>query len=143
MTAQNNTSIDTQISPNLGEINITTSVLETIAAQSAIKVEGVYDSKQSFQKVSGSFFSFEREKTGAKIRRQDNYMAVDVDIRVKYGYSVPDVAMNVQNSVKEQILFMTDLVIDEVNVHVVSVEADVNDAEFFHLEEENGELGDE
>lgn len=143
MTTHENTSMNTHGTPQLGEINITTSVLETIAAQATKKVAGVYVSKQSFQNVSGSFFSLEREKTGAKIKRQDNHIAVDIDIRVKYGYSVPDVAMNVQESVKEQILFMTDLVIDEVNVHVISVEAEPTGSELFHLDEENGDTVDE
>lgn len=124
----------------LGEINITTAVLETIAAQAASKAEGVYKVDQSYQKVSGGFFSFEHEKAGARVRRNENSIAIDVDIRVKYGYSVPDVAMSVQDRVKEQILFMTDLVIDEVNVHVLSIETSHNETELFHLEDENGDV---
>lgn len=123
----------------LGEINITTTVLETIAAQAASKAEGVYVVDQSYQKISGGFFSFEREKVGARVTRNENTIAIDIDIRVKYGYSVPDVAMNVQDRVKEQILFMTDLIIDEVNVHVLSIETGSGETELFHLEDENGD----
>ncbi|MBF6626034.1 Asp23/Gls24 family envelope stress response protein [Aerococcaceae bacterium zg-BR9] len=123
----------------LGEMNITTTVLETIAAKAATKVEGIYNANRSFQKISGSIFSLEREKIGAKVRRNEASIAIDLDIQVKYGYSVPKVAMQVQERVKEQILFMTDLVIDEVNVHVISVETDTVQADFFHLDDENGE----
>lgn len=134
-----NISYESQEAKNLGEINITTSVLETIAAQAATKVEGIYLTNPTFQKVSGSFFSLDRDKKWAKVRRNNDSIAVDIDIRVRYGYSVPDVATAVQERVKEQVLFMTDLVIDEVNVHVLSVEADAPETEVFHLEDENGE----
>lgn len=139
MSIKTNVSYDSQEAKQLGEINITTSVLETIAAQAALKVEGLYVPNPSFQKVSGSFFSSDRDKIWVKVRRNEEAIVVDVDIRVRYGYSVPDVAMNVQARVKEQVLFMTDLVIDEVNVHVHSVEADAPEVEVFHLDDENGD----
>ena len=38
---------------------------------------------------------------------------------------------------KEQILFMTDLVVQEVNVHVVSIETEpASEQEYLHLDEE-------
>lgn len=140
--AKNAIPFDNQTQNNLGEINITTSVLETIAAQAARKVEGLYNVDQDFQKVSGSFFSLERDKTGAKVKQSDLGIEIDLDIRIKYGYSIPEVALNVQNRVKEQILFMTDLVIDQVNVHVLSIETESASPEVFHLDDENGETLD-
>ncbi|MBR7926604.1 Asp23/Gls24 family envelope stress response protein [Aerococcaceae bacterium zg-ZUI334] len=139
MAKQTSIPFETQHDNHLGEINITTTVLETIAAKAATKVEGIYNTNSSFQKISGSFFSLEREKIGAKVRRNETSISIDLDIQVKYGYSVPEVAMQVQSRVKEQILFMTDLVIDEVNVHVLSIETDNAQADFFHLDDENGD----
>lgn len=136
-----NTSIpfEAQTAEQLGEINITTAVLETIAAKAASKVEGAYLMHPSFQKVSGGFFNFEREKTGAKVKRQGYDISIDLDIRVRYGYSVPEVAMAVQERVKEQILFMTDLVVTQVNVHVLSVETENNNEGHLNKADEIGE----
>lgn len=139
MAKTNTIPFDPQETKDLGEINITTSVLETIAAKAATKVEGLFHSNQNYQKVSGAFFSVDREKIGAKVRHEGNHIEIDLDIRVRYGYSVPEVAMNVQNRVKEQILFMTDLVIDTVNVHVLSIETDPVSAPVFHLGDEDGD----
>ena len=40
---------------------------------------------------------------------------------MKYGVSVPKVAMEIQKVVKQQVLFMTDVELSEVNIHVVAV----------------------
>ena len=38
-----------------------------------------------------------------------------------YGVSVPNVAMEMQRVVKDNVLDMSDIVIDEVNIHVAGV----------------------
>ena len=143
MAKQSSISYEPQTSTSLGEINITTAVLETIAAQALKKVEGVVVDNRNFQKVSGRWFSVDRDKIGARVYQSENAIAMDVEISVKYGYSVPEVAMNAQYRVKEQILFMTDLVISEVNVHILSVETPSPGTELFHLEDENGDAVDQ
>ena len=48
---------------------------------------------------------------------------IDVDLYVyfKYGVSVPKVAMEIQKRVKQQVLFMTDIELNEVNIHVIAL----------------------
>lgn len=107
---------------NLGEINITTQVLEKIAATAASEVEGVSKLHRNFQREVGEYLGFDTQGSGAKVRWQEGQIAIDVNIHLMYGYSVPEVATTVQQRVKEQILFMTDLVVSEVNVHIVTIE---------------------
>lgn len=135
----------TGVSLNLGEINITTGVLESIAAKAASEVEGVHKLHASVQNEIGGFMTRNRDRIGVKVRRENNAIAIDTEIRLNYGYSVPEVAIKVQERVKEQILFMTDLVVQEVNVHVVSIETEpTSDYDYLHLDEEteleNGEV---
>ena len=40
------------------------------------------------------------DRVGARVRRDDSEIAIDVKIDLKYGYSVPEVAMKVQQKVK-------------------------------------------
>ena len=40
---------------------------------------------------------------------------------MNYGVSVPKVALEMQDRVKQQVLFMTDIDLVEVNIHVVAV----------------------
>lgn len=123
-----------------GEINITLSVLETIAAKAATDVEGVNKMHTSFQKEVGGFFGMDRERMGATVKKEGNNLTIDILVHLQYGYSVPDVAFKVQERVKEQILFMTDLVVQAVNVHVVSIDTNPDrDTGFLSLEDELGE----
>ena len=120
---------------DLGEINITTSVLEDIAAKAASEVEGVI--RPTAKGEGNNFFRFESSSLNAKLKQEADKMRIDVYIKLHYGYSVPRVAMQVQDRIKEQILFMTDLVIDQVNVHVTAIETDSSsETSFFQLDDE-------
>ncbi|MCW6659545.1 Asp23/Gls24 family envelope stress response protein [Aerococcaceae bacterium NML191292] len=129
--------------PSLGEINITTRVLETIAAKAASEVEGVHKLHSSFQKEVGGLLGMDSTRVGARVKRQGSEISIDVEVHLAYGYSIPEVAIKVQQRVKEQILFMTDLVVQEVNVHVVTIETDKGkETDYFHLAEEDEVLGE-
>ena len=136
MTKQSNVPFEGQFDANLGEINITTNVLESIAAKAASEVDGVFKLHARLQNEIGGFFTRDRDRLGAKVTREANDIAIDVEISINYGSSVPEVALKVQERVKEQILFMTDLVVQEVNVHVISIETEpAKEHEYLHLEE--------
>lgn len=110
---------------NHGEINITTDVLETIAAKAASEVDGVTKLHANLQSELSGFFGYDTRNKGVSLTRHDDgRIAIDVEVHIEYGYSVPAVALKIQENVKEQILFMTDLNIQEVNVHVISLEMD-------------------
>ncbi len=47
---------------------------------------------------------------------------VDVSVKVKYGYNVPEVAYRVQQSIKQSVENMTRFKVAEVNVHVQDVD---------------------
>lgn len=107
---------------HLGEINITTGVLESIATKATSEIEGVLVNASKSE--SNRFMRFERFGIHAKMSEFSEHIVIDVSVRVKYGYSVPKVALEIQERIKEEILFMTDLVVNQVNVHVIAVEAD-------------------
>lgn len=116
-------------SQHLGEIQITTEVLETIAGKAATEVKGVHDDFKKYQKEMGNFFGMNTRGLGAQITDDAHGMIADVNVRLDYGYSVPDVAIKVQNYVREQVLFMTGLYLKEVNVHVISIAPEVQSEE--------------
>ncbi len=121
---------------NLGDVNISTVVLETISSKAASEIPGVVCDDSTLQTEIGSFIGLNRNRVDSKVKITDvGAICVDVKIRVAYSYSVPEVALLVQQAVKEQILFMTDLVVQEVNVHVVSIETNQS---FQHSSIENG-----
>jgi uncharacterized alkaline shock family protein YloU len=79
---------------------------------------------------------------GVYLTIDETGIKVDLYSYMTYGVSVPKVAMEIQERVKQQVLFMTDVQLTEVNVHVVAVvpeKVDLPDIEelFGNDEEEN------
>ncbi|MDA8096856.1 MAG: Asp23/Gls24 family envelope stress response protein, partial [Clostridia bacterium] len=58
---------------------------------------------------------------GVKVEVGEKETAVDLYVIVEYGIRIPDVAAQIQSSVKRAIETMTGLVVVEVNVHVQGV----------------------
>lgn len=108
---------------NLGSINITTNVLASIAAKAASEVEGVTFYKTNLEKQAGIFLGLDTDRLFVTAKYDAEQVQVDIKINVLFGYNVPKIAMQVQEKIKEQILYMTDLQVSQVNVHVESIES--------------------
>lgn len=106
---------------DLGSINITIGVLQSIAAKAASEVKGVSSSSTTLQKEAGAFLGFAPEIFQTAVRSSEDQLIIDVRLSVRFGYNVPEVAMEVQNRIREQILFMTDLEVSQVNVHIEEI----------------------
>lgn len=109
------------VQDELGEIVIAPEVIEIISGIAASKVEGVY-------KMQGSFANNVTELLGRSVYGKGVYLSntedgiqVDTYVSVKYGVSVPKVATEIQQRIKQQVLFMTDVTLAQVNVHIVAV----------------------
>lgn len=103
----------------LGKIKIVPRVLEIIASIAAVQVKGVNRMRGSF--ATGVNELFGRKEFGKGIRLsfdQHHGLMVDIYVYINYGYSVPKIALKIQDRVKQQLLFMTDLRVSAVNVHV-------------------------
>ncbi|MHC5269027.1 Asp23/Gls24 family envelope stress response protein [Enterococcus sp. LJL98] len=106
----------------LGEIVIAPEVIEVIIGIAAAKVEGVHRMQASFTHNVTELLGRSVHGKGVYLTMNDeDGIQVDLYVNLKYGVSVPKVAMEVQNRVKQQVLFMTDIELSEVNVHVVSL----------------------
>ncbi|MGX7109380.1 Asp23/Gls24 family envelope stress response protein [Facklamia miroungae] len=106
----------------LGEINITMGVLEDIAAKAASEIDGVLSSSQ--KKEAGKFLRIQGSGVNAKMRQIEDRITIDINVRIAYGKTVPIIAAAIQERVKEQILYMTDLVVSQVNVHVQAIDTE-------------------
>lgn len=108
---------------NLGSVNITTNVLASIAAKAASEVEGVAFYKSNLEKQAGIFLGLDTDRFFVTAKYDEDQVSIDIKIHVLFGYNVPKIAMKVQEKIKEQILYMTDLQVSQVNVHVESIES--------------------
>ena len=120
---------------NKGTIKIANEVISIIAGLAATEVEGVAGMSGG---IAGGIAEILGRKNknlskGVKVEAGDRQTAVDLSVIIDYGFSIKDVAIEIQDNVKEAIESMTGLNVVEINVHVQGV----------HFEEENEEEEEE
>ncbi|GAB6156093.1 Asp23/Gls24 family envelope stress response protein [Desulfosporosinus burensis] len=107
---------------SLGSIRIADEVVEVIAGLAASEVEGVVGMSGGLVGDLAHMLGRNKNLTkGVKVEVGEHEVAVDLYIVVEYGVSIPDVALSVQESVKEAIESMTGLKVVEANVHIQGV----------------------
>ncbi|WP_461213203.1 Asp23/Gls24 family envelope stress response protein [Lacticaseibacillus sp. GG6-2] len=104
-----------------GSIEIVPEVLEVILGIAAGQVDGVYQMRGSLASTINAWFGRANHGKGVELTVDGDKLEADVYVYLNYGVAVPKVAMAMQESLREQLLYMTDLTLDTVNVHVVGV----------------------
>ena len=107
------------VESSLGTIRITNEVVEVIAALATSQVEGIVNMSSGFVGDLANILG--RGKKGVKVEVGEQEVAIDLSVVVEYGAIIPDVALRVQESVKEAIESMTGLSVIEINVHVQGI----------------------
>lgn len=124
----------------LGEIVIAPEVIEVIIGIAASKVEGVYGMRGTLANNVTELLGRASHGKGIYLRAEEEGLKVDVYCYLNYGISVPKVALEIQDRVKKQVLFMTDIDLVEVNIYVVAVVPEkLQKPDFDELFPENGE----
>jgi uncharacterized alkaline shock family protein YloU len=111
-----------------GRTSIADSVVEKIAGVAAREVSGVHEMGRGAARAFGTI----KEKLpvggagpnvtqGVKVEVGERQAAIDIDLVVDYGVSIPDVAQSVRDNVIQRIERMTGLQVTEVNVSVDDV----------------------
>ncbi|ANK59358.1 MULTISPECIES: Asp23/Gls24 family envelope stress response protein [Loigolactobacillus] len=121
MAEDNNIVLDSKEQPSLGKIEIAPEVIEIILGIAAREVKGVYQMRGTLASSINALFGRENRGKGVKLSVSDGKIKAEVYVYLNYGVSVPQVALKMQDRIKEQLLFMTDLSLVEVNIHVVGV----------------------
>lgn len=101
-----------------GSINISEDVVAAIAVSAALEVDGV---GQLAQSSSNGYRGKKNAVKGVKLTIGDDCVIVDLQILVKYGQPIPQVAQNVQEAVVNAIESMTELKVCQVNVRISGV----------------------
>ena len=113
-------------SERVGNIKISIDVVSTIAGVATMGCDGVYG-------MAGTLAGDIAERLGAKKKNPNKGVKVDMNetnasvdlyIIVKYGVRIPELAWEIQESVKNNIESMTGLTVDKVNIHIEGVNFD-------------------
>lgn len=106
----------------LGNIHISEDVLAVIAAAAAMEVEGVGSLSANLGSDIAELLGGKKNLSkGIHIVVEDESIRVDLSVLIKYGYTIIDVAKEVQNAVYHAIENTSGLTVECVNVHVAGV----------------------
>ena len=106
---------------SLGAIRIEDEVVSIIAGLAATEVDGIAGMSGGIAGGIAEMLGRKNFAKGVKVEVGEKESAVDLYIIVKYGVRIPDIALAVQENVKQAIETMTGLSVVEVNVHVQGV----------------------
>ena len=109
-----------------GEVSYKDNVVLSIVTLATQEINGIAGISRKAIPVAKRAFSKKCHK-GIIIDFAENNVYVDVFVRIKFGYSVRDVAFRVQENVKSSIESMTDFKVAEVNVHCTEVVFDTEE----------------
>jgi uncharacterized alkaline shock family protein YloU len=121
MAEDTNIVLTNEAQPTLGRIEIAPEVIEIILGIAARKVDGVYQMRGTLTSSINALFGRQNQGKGVKISVNDDQITADVYAYLNYGVAVPQVALKMQTTIREQLLFMTDLELAAVNIHVVGI----------------------
>ncbi len=104
----------------IGNVNISEDVIASIAAVSATEVDGVTGLVSGIN-FSELFGGKKASSKGVKVLLDENQVAIDLFLSIRYGEVIPTIAAQIQDKVMSAVESMTGLVVSAVNVHVAGV----------------------
>ena len=107
-----------------GKIEIAPEVIEVIAGIAASEVEGVAQMRGSFATGVVERLGKKNHGKGIRVELAEDGIKVDVYCLMIFGVSIPTVAQKVQDNIRQALLNMTALEVEEVNIHIVGVTFD-------------------
>ena len=106
---------------DLGSVRIADEVIASIAGIAAMDTVGVVGMSSGLIGGMAELIGKKNPAKGVKVQVGAREVAVDAYIIVEYGLRIPDVALQVQEKIKEAIETATGMTVVEVNVHVQGV----------------------
>lgn len=110
-------------SRNVGERALSLGFIAEYAAEASMKIAGVKSLEYSLIAHFKESLGIDHTGSGVEVMYVDKNQALVITVYpvIYYGYSIPDVAWQIQENVKNEVERYTDLVVEQVNVHVKDV----------------------
>ena len=107
-----------------GETLIEDEVIGAIAGVAVHEVEGVASlGARSLRRVIAERVGGGEEKArGVEVEAGSREAILDLDLRVIYGFSIPEVVIKIRQLVAQRVLEMAGLITKEININVVGME---------------------
>lgn len=106
----------------LGRVEIAPEVIEVIAGIAATEVKGLYAMRGNFASGVAERLGKKPHNKGVKVELTDTGVSIDLYVILHFGVSIPLVAQEIQTSIRQTLINMTAIEIEEINVHVVGIQ---------------------
>lgn len=110
-------------SQTAGDRSLSLGFIAEYAAEASLRTEGVKSLEFSLIAHFKESLGVEHAGSGVEVAYVSDNEALIITVYpvIYYGFSIPDVAWQIQENVKSEVERYTDLVVEEVNVHVKDV----------------------
>ncbi|MDO4619709.1 MAG: Asp23/Gls24 family envelope stress response protein [Lachnospiraceae bacterium] len=108
----------------IGTVKIADEVVAVIAGLAATEVKGVSSLAGGITNAAVARKGIKALSRGVKINVTENHVSAELSVNLEFGYSIPEVAEQVQQKVKSAIETMTGMQVTEVNISVADVEVE-------------------
>lgn len=106
----------------VGNIKISVDVVSTIAGIAASQTKGVACMYSSFAGGIAEMLGAKKNPAkGVKVDMTEDSVKIDLYIVVEYGVRIPELAWEIQETVKNNVETMTGLEVEKVNIHIEGV----------------------
>lgn len=120
MATEENISMET-IDIQGGKITFAPDVIATIASLAANEIDGVEGMSGTVVEGLTGMLNKKNITKGVKVEINENTAQIDINVILKYGHKIHEVAVALQRNIKTTIENMTGLNVEAVNVFVQSI----------------------
>ncbi|MBS7298453.1 MAG: Asp23/Gls24 family envelope stress response protein [Eubacteriales bacterium] len=121
---QNVITTSTESEDKIGNVKISVEVIATVAGIATTEINGVAGMSGSVVGGIAEILGKKNKGKGVKVELGEDFCNIDVYIIVDYGVSIPDIAWEVQENVKNSVESMTGMNVSKINIHVEGVNFD-------------------
>jgi len=105
----------------IGSVHITDEVISIIAGLAAAEVPGVAGMSGGLAGGIAELLGKKNMSKGVKAHIKDSKVSIDLYVIMDYGVCIPDVAIKMQEKVKEAVETMSAMEVIEININVQGV----------------------
>lgn len=104
-----------------GSVNISSDVISIVASLAAREVEGVSKISVGITGDITEILGMKNLAKGVDIEINENNVSINLSLGLEYGFKIREVALKVQENVKEAVETMTGLIVEEVNINIQEI----------------------
>ena len=107
-----------------GETEINDEVIGAITGVAAREIDGVASlgTRSIRRAIAERLGNSEQRARGVEVEAGRREVILDIDLRIVYGFSLPETVVKVRQNVAQRVLEMCGLIAKEINVNVAGIE---------------------